>query len=158
MNPPTLTIERGLTSDVTRYWLYQVLGDALDSPYTGTLGGDLLGQYAQTSGDNLPAINIGKTPNKVKVFGLEVIVPVMPRSPNVSLFNAGETSDTQIWDISLTQRIPKDGEARTLITAIQRLKKFFADFGAYVVPIPQSDLIGSYEGATFSFKTESFLE
>jgi hypothetical protein len=155
---PTLSLERGITSDVIKTWVHQVLGDALNAPYAGTLGGNLLGQYVQTTGEDLPAICVGKTPIGLKVFGLEVIVPVLPRSPVVSLFNAGETSDTQIWDISLTQRIPKDGEARTLITATQRLKKFFADHGAYVIPLPQSDLIGSYEGATFSFTIESFLE
>ena len=156
--PPILTIERGITSDVVKAWLYQVLGDAFAAPYTGTLGGNLLGQYVQSTGGELPAICVGKTPIGLKVFGLEVIVPVLPRSPVISLFNAGETSDTQLWDISLTQRIPKDGEARTLITAIQRLKKFFADFGAFVIPIPQSDLLGSFEGATFSFTIETFLE
>lgn len=155
---PALTVDRGITSDVVKAWVYQVLGDALQAPYTGTLGGNLLGQYVQSTGTDLPAICVGKTPVGLKVFGLEVIVPVLPRSPNVSLFNAGEASDSQLWDISLTQRIPKDGESRTLITAIQRLKKFFAEFGVFVIPIPQSDLIGSYEGATFSFKIESFLE
>jgi hypothetical protein len=154
---PTLTIERGITSDVIKAWVYQVLGDALDAPYTGTLGGNLLGQYAQTTGGELPAICVGKTPIGLKVFGLEVIVPVLPRSPQVSS-NSTETSDLQVWDISLSQRIPKDGEARTLITAIQRLKKIFADFGAYVVPIPQSDLLGPFEGATFSFTIDSFLD
>lgn len=154
---PTLSIERGITSDVVKAWVYQVLGDALEMPYTGTLGGNLLGQYVQTTGDDLPAICVGKTPIGLKVFGLEVIIPVLPRSPTISS-NSTETSDLQIWDISLSQRIPKDGEPRTLITAIQRLKKIFADYGAYVIPLPQSDLIGSYEGATFSFKIDSFLD
>jgi len=155
--PPILTIERGITSDVVKAWVYQVLGDAFAAPYTGILGGNLLGQYVQTTGGELPAICVGKTPIGLKVFGLEVIVPVLPRSPVIGS-NSTETSDLQVWDISLSQRIPKDGEARTLITATQRLKKFFADFGAFVIPIPQSDLLGSFEGATFSFQIESFLD
>ena len=153
---PTLTVERGITSDVVKAWVYQVLSDTLAAPYTGSLGGNLLGQYVQTTGADLPAICVGKTPVGLKVFGLEVIVPVLPRSPQLSS-NSTETSDLQIWDISLTQRIPKDGEARTLITAIQRLKGIFADFGAFVIPIPQSDDLGSFEGATFGFQIESFL-
>ncbi len=124
---PTVNIERGMTSDIVKAWIYQVLGDALEPPYTGTLGGNLLGQYTQSTGDELPAICVGKTPVGLKVFGLEVVVPVLPRSPQVGSYNNGETSDTQIWDISLTQRIPKAGEHRTLITAIQLLKKAFSD-------------------------------
>jgi hypothetical protein len=155
---PTVSVERGMTSDIVKTWLHQVLADVLDPPYTGMLGGNLLGQYVQATGDELPSICVGKTPIGLKVFGLEVIVPVLPRSPQVGSFNGGETTDTQLWDISLTQRIPKDGEPRTLITATQRLKKAFSEYGSYVIPVPQNDLIGSYEGATFCFKYESFLD
>lgn len=153
----SLNTERGITSDAVKAWIYQVLSDTAD----GRLGGNLLGVYLQSSNpdaEEFPAICVGKTPANLKVFGLEVIVPVLPRSPVISSYQSTETSDSQIWDISLTQRIPKAGEPRTLITAVQRLKRIFADFGAYVIPIPQTDLLGNYEGATFSFKIESFID
>lgn len=109
---------------------------------------DVIGTYTYPNDYTRSAIAVGNPPNEVKVSGLEVIIPMMPKGTADWLSDSLYIRDT--YEIYLVKRegcTPSD-----FVEACSRMRRFF--YNADFQYIPQNETIGSFEQYVIKYKHE----